>query len=56
MLNRAGCGAPEGSAWKRIDYAWSSTGYLPVDIIRFGVVPAGDAAPSDHYGIIVTYP
>jgi hypothetical protein len=23
---------------------------------RFGVVQPGEAAPSDHYGIIVTYP
>lgn len=56
MLNRVRCGEPEGYAWKRIDYAWSSPNYRPLDITRFGVVRAGDAAPSDHYGIIATYP
>ena len=54
MLNRAGCGAPEGYPWKRIDYAWSK-GLTPVDMWRFGVVPPGYAAPSDHFGIIVQY-
>jgi exonuclease III len=56
MLNRAKCGTPEGYAWKRIDYAWSPSTYPPRDITRFGVVPAGEAAPSDHYGIVATYP
>lgn len=56
MLNRVHCGGPEGYAWKRIDYAWSSPGYRPLDMKRFGVRPAGDAAPSDHYGILATYP
>lgn len=56
MLNRVRCGEPEGYAWKRIDYAWSSSGYRPLDITRFGVVRPGDAAPSDHYGILATYP
>jgi hypothetical protein len=55
MTNRVGCGVPEGYAWKRIDYAWSSPGYIPVSMTRFGVVPAGEEAPSDHYGIIVEY-
>jgi hypothetical protein len=57
MTNRSGCGYPVGYTWKRIDYAWSSPGLEPIDIIRFAVpdVP-GDAAPSDHYGIIATYP
>jgi hypothetical protein len=57
MTNRVGCGSPEGYTWKRIDYAWSSAGLAPLDIVRFAMpeVP-GDAAPSDHYGIIATYP
>ena len=54
MLNRAGCGVPEGYPWKRIDYAWSK-GLTPVSMQRFGLVRAGDAAPSDHLGIIVEY-
>ena len=54
MINRAGCGAPEGYVWKRIDYGWSK-GLTPVAMKRFGVVPAGEAAPSDHLGIIVEY-
>ena len=37
MLNRRGCGDPEGSAWKRIDYAWSPSTYRPLDITRFGL-------------------
>ena len=56
MLNRPRCGEPEGYAWKRIDYAWSPSSYPPSDITRFGVVPPGDAAPSDHYGIVASYP
>jgi hypothetical protein len=55
MVNRAGCGRPEGAAWKRIDYAWSH-GVSPIGIEQFGVVPAGDAAASDHYGIVAEYP
>src|SRR5262249_37500906 len=55
MTNRAGCGRPDGYGWKRIDYAWSR-GVMPVSMDRFGVVPAGEAAPSDHYGIIAEYP
>ena len=57
MTNRAGCGVPEGYTWKRIDYAWSSPGLEPIDVKRFAVPEvAGDAAASDHYGIIATYP
>jgi len=54
MVNRAGCGVPEGYVWKRIDYGWSK-GLAPVGMQRFGVVPTGEAAPSDHFGIIVEY-
>lgn len=54
MTNRRGCGGPEGYTWERIDYAWSK-GLTPVSMSRFGMVPPGDAAPSDHYGIVVEY-
>ena len=56
MTNRAGCGSPVGYVWKRPDYTWSPANYLPVSIARFGVVPAGDEAPSDHYGLITEFP
>jgi hypothetical protein len=55
MTNRAGCGNPIGYTFKRIDYAWSRN-LLPVSMQRFGMVPPGEGAPSDHYGIIVEYP
>jgi hypothetical protein len=57
MTNRNGCGAPAGYTWKRVDYSWSSPGLEPLDITRFARpdVP-GDASPSDHFGIIATYP
>jgi hypothetical protein len=54
MLNRAGCGKPEGAPWKRIDYAWSK-GLTPLAMDRFGLPPPGDAAPSDHAGILTAY-
>ena len=55
MWNRPGCGSPEGYLWKRIDYAWSK-GINPVAATRFGMVTPGYGAPSDHAGIIVSYP
>jgi hypothetical protein len=54
MLNRAGCGSPEGAPWKRIDYAWSK-GLTPIEMDRFGLPAPGEAAPSDHAGILATY-
>lgn len=55
MLNRAGCGEPEGAPWKRIDYAWSK-GLTPVAMERFGMPPRpGDPAPSDHVGIVAAF-
>jgi len=54
MTNRAGCGHPEGSTWKRIDYVWSK-GMTATSIERFGVVSPGDAAPSDHYGLLAAF-
>jgi hypothetical protein len=56
MTNRPGCGSPEGYVWKRIDYVWSRPDYRPLAIQRFGVVPAGDPSPSDHFGLIATFP
>jgi len=54
MVNRQGCGSPEGYPWKRIDYAWSKD-LPPIGMERFGVVSPGGAAPSDHFGIVVEY-
>jgi hypothetical protein len=54
MVNRSGCGVPNGNVFKRIDYGWSK-GLSPVSMIRFGIVPIGADAPSDHYGIVVEY-
>lgn len=54
MLNRPGCGTPQGAPWKRIDYAWSR-GLTPVSLDRFGLPAPGDAAPSDHAGILAAY-
>lgn len=56
MTNRAGCGSPVGYGWKRSDYTWSPANFLPLSITRFGIVPAGDEAPSDHYGLISEFP
>ena len=56
MTNRPGCGVPEGYGWKRPDYAWSPSYFLPLSITRFGIVHPGDAAPSDHYGLVVEFP
>jgi exonuclease III len=54
MLNRAGCVTPEGAPWKRIDYAWVR-GMTPIAIERFGMPAPGEAAPSDHVGIVATF-
>lgn len=56
MVNRSTCGNPRGYPFKRIDYAWTPPGLYPLSIQRFGMVPPGDGAPSDHYGIIAEYP
>jgi exonuclease III len=55
MTNRAGCGSPEGSTYKRIDYAWS-LGAAPRSISRFGIMPPGEATYSDHLGVVAAYP
>jgi len=54
MVNRSGCGVPNGNVFKRIDYGWSRN-VEPVSMIRFGIAPVGADAPSDHYGIVVEY-
>jgi hypothetical protein len=54
MLNRRGCGVPEGYVWKRIDYAWSKN-LTALSMNRFGTVSPGEPGPSDHLGIVVEY-
>jgi len=54
MLNRAGCGTPEGAPWKRIDYAWAKR-LEPDAMALFGTVAPGAPAPSDHVGIVATF-
>jgi hypothetical protein len=54
MVNRSGCGVPNGNVFKRIDYGWSRD-LVPVSMIRFGITPVGADAPSDHDGIVVEY-
>jgi len=53
MLNRPGCGVPEGYPYKRIDYAWLQ-GYQPTAMVRFGMNTPGDGALSDHAGVLAT--
>ncbi|MBA3642090.1 MAG: hypothetical protein H0W53_23105 [Acidobacteria bacterium] len=55
MTNRAGCGVPEGNVWKRPDYVWAPAYFLPISISRFGIVTPGDAAPSDHLGLVAEF-
>jgi len=50
-LNRNGCGIPNGWAFKRIDYAWSS-GMTANSIEQFGLPSViGETAISDHLGL-----
>ncbi|HEY2432327.1 MAG TPA: hypothetical protein VGI12_06600 [Vicinamibacterales bacterium] len=57
MVDRSGCGFPNGFPFKRIDYAWTPAGFLPLDMQQFAITPVtGDASPSDHFGIVVTVP
>jgi endonuclease/exonuclease/phosphatase family metal-dependent hydrolase len=51
MVNRQGCGTPEGYPWKRIDYVWVR-GFRPIAMERFAMSPAGEASLSDHVGIV----
>jgi exonuclease III len=54
MVNREGCGQPEGYPWKRIDYVWLRH-FRPVAMSRFGMRPPGEAGLSDHVGIVATF-
>jgi hypothetical protein len=55
VVNRAGCGTPLGSAYKRPDYAWSK-GLTPLSMQRFAIPAiAGQEAASDHYGLVTEY-
>jgi exonuclease III len=54
MVNRPGCGEPEGYPWKRIDYVWLR-GFQPIAMTRFGMRPPGEAGLSDHVGILATF-
>jgi exonuclease III len=56
MTNRRNCGSPEGYVWKRSDYVWAPAALRPRSIERFATVPPGEAAPSDHYGLIAEFP
>jgi exonuclease III len=56
MTNRRNCGSPEGYVWKRPDYVWAPAALRPRSIERFATVPPGEAAPSDHYGLIAEFP
>jgi endonuclease/exonuclease/phosphatase family metal-dependent hydrolase len=50
-LSRPRCGPDgDGGAYKRVDYIWLK-GVEAVSSTRFGVVPGGTDAPSDHYGV-----
>lgn len=54
-VGRTGCGADAaGSAYKRVDYVWSK-GLEVAAAARFGMVPGGDPAPSDHLGVKATF-
>ena len=53
MVNRRGCGQPEGYPWKRIDYVWLRH-FRPVAMSRFGMALPGEAGLSDHVGIMTT--
>lgn len=57
ILNRNGCGTPNGNPWKRIDYVWAKNMAAPIAAERFGLAAhPGDCAPSDHAGLVVDYP
>jgi endonuclease/exonuclease/phosphatase family metal-dependent hydrolase len=54
MVNRPGCGKPEGYPWKRIDYVWLR-GFQPIAMTRFAMRPPGEAGLSDHVGIVAAF-
>jgi endonuclease/exonuclease/phosphatase family metal-dependent hydrolase len=50
-LSRPRCGPDgNGGAYKRVDYIWLK-GLDALWTARFGIVPSGTDAPSDHYGV-----
>jgi exonuclease III len=52
MATRAGCGAPNGNLFKRIDYVYTTTGLRPVSTLRIARAEPGADAPSDHVALI----
>jgi endonuclease/exonuclease/phosphatase family protein len=54
MWNRNGCGTPNGTLFKRIDYVFTMN-TVPTDIALFGLVPVNTDAPSDHAGIVAAF-
>ncbi|MBA3886487.1 MAG: hypothetical protein H0X67_12260 [Acidobacteria bacterium] len=51
MASRAGCGAPHGNLFKRIDYVYTK-GLRAVSTTRLARAPAGGDSPSDHVILI----
>jgi len=51
MASRHGCGVPEGSLYKRIDYVYT-LGARVLSTARFARAAAGADSPSDHAGLI----
>lgn len=54
MASRKGCGSPNGSFYKRIDYIYTK-GLKATAITRFAQPPPGGDAPSDHAGLIAEF-
>jgi len=54
MASRKGCGTPNGSFYKRIDYIYTK-GLKATAITRFAQPPPGADAPSDHAGLIAEF-
>jgi endonuclease/exonuclease/phosphatase family metal-dependent hydrolase len=51
MTSRPGCGRPDGSLYKRIDYVFTR-GLRAVRVTRFARPEPGADAPSDHVGLM----
>jgi endonuclease/exonuclease/phosphatase family metal-dependent hydrolase len=54
MASRKGCGSPNGSLYKRIDYIYTK-GLKATAIARFAQPSPGADAPSDHAGLIAQF-
>jgi endonuclease/exonuclease/phosphatase family metal-dependent hydrolase len=54
MASRKGCGRPNGSLYKRIDYIYTK-GLKATAITRFAQPTPGADAPSDHAGLIAEF-